>query len=158
MSTSVSPLLDPPTLFPNTVEAYDANSGSQRNRLYWRLCTGSESGAFTLSLQSAQSTRHSAVLMVFRGLNTTTPIDAFSRFDETVAGLTHNAPAVTLVTANCGILVLEAERASDGTTAITPPTGFTSNQFDTDTQAMGAGGTFTAAATDNLATVRSAGT
>src|SRR5215207_8035275 len=141
-----------------TLEAghpYDANSGSQRTYFYTKICTGSESGSVICSTSDAASTRQSAVLFVFRGLDTSAAY-IWTRFDETVSGLTHDAPAITLPVANCGILTMYGERGTDTTTAVPAPTGFTSNLRSSGAGATGAGGNITAAATDDLVTVRSA--
>jgi len=155
MSTSVVPTPAPPTGF-TLIETYDANSGSQRNYLYYKVCSGSESGTLTLTLDL--STRQSACLWVGRGFHATTPIDGFSKFDETAAGTTHDAPSYTLINADCGILTLVGERGSSGTNDYTPPSGFDQNHIDSLALAFGTGGTISAIASDDLNQPRAAST
>ena len=134
------------------IDDYTANSGTHETSLFYRICNGSESGA--LSLVDGSANQQSACLWVGRGFHPTNPIDGFSRFDETVSQTTHDCPSYTLVAANCGILVCVSERNTNGTNDWTPPTGFDSNELDTQALAFGTGGTCTAVASDDLNTAR----
>jgi len=137
------------------VAEHNGGSGSLRSRLYYRVCTGSESGSITLT--HADINRQSAVLAVYRGAHPTSPIDAWADRDEDTATDVHACPQVTTGHADCVIVTAVGERVTGGTTDYTPPTGYT-ERADTDALASGTGGTITALADDGLATSRPSGT
>lgn len=137
------------------VAEHTGGSGSLRSRLYYRVCTGSESGSITLT--HADINRQSAVLAVYRGAHPTSPIDAWADRDEDAATDVHACPQVTTGHADCVIVTAVGERVTGGTTDYTPPTGYT-ERADTDALASGTGGTITALADDGLATSRPSGT
>ncbi|MGI5169877.1 hypothetical protein ACQEU3_46730 [Spirillospora sp. CA-253888] len=136
-------------------ESLDGDSGSMRMRFQSAILTGSETG--TLTLTGDTSNRMSAVMAVYRGAHPTSPIDTWATRDEGVAGITHACPQVVTGFADCVIVTAAGERATSGTTGWTAPTGYT-ERADSDSAAVGTGGTICALADDGLATSRSAGT
>lgn len=136
------------------VQAYTAGSGSQETRFYRKTCTGSED-ATSITLTMAAANKHSAVMVVYRGVSTSAPINAHAPFDETVTGTTHACPARTPSVAGCVAVVAIAERFSSGTSNYVPPAGYTERQ-DTGTEG-GGGATTIACADDGLATAHASG-
>jgi hypothetical protein len=137
---------DPPTGF-TTIGNSDGNGGtSPRTRVFRKVCTGSETGNVTVSLDSAA--RHAAVLAVYRGVNPTTPEDVAVAVDNThVVSPTHNPPPITGSTDGFAVLCSIHERVSSGDTGWTPPSGFT-ERGDTGSGGTGSGGSITAVADD----------
>lgn len=136
------------------VESFVASSGSQTVRLYRKTCTGSEDGS-SISLVMGSANKHSAGLVVYRGVSTTAPINQQDQRDETVAGTTHACPAQTPTVAGCVPVVAISERFSSGTTNYVPPAGYT-ERADSGTEG-GGGATTLAIADDGLATAHAAG-
>lgn len=154
MSTTVTPTT--PTDF-TLVTNNDGGAGSLRTYIYRKVCTGSEDGTdvgCTVSL----ATRQSACIVVWRGVNTTTPVDGTPSFDGThTTGTTHDNPAYTPSVSGCAIVTSIHERATNVDTAWTPPTDYT-ERADTLTEATGSGGTITAVADDGLLVSNPSGT
>lgn len=131
--------------------------GASRYRVMWRLCDGTESGNLSLTNSTATVNRQSAVLVVYRGLDATAPIDVVASRNETSAGTTHASPSVTTGVANAVIWAGVGERSTSGTNGWTAPSGYT-ERADSVTAATGSGGTIVAGADDGLATIRASGT
>lgn len=123
-----------------------------RMRVLGRVCTGSESGSITLTVDVGN--RMSACLVIWRGLHATLPADAWSWRDETVSQSSHPCPAVTPNYSGGVVLSAVGERVAPGTSNWT--TAYT-ERADTLTLAAGAGGTITAVADDGLAGTPTAG-
>ncbi|OLT24424.1 hypothetical protein BJF79_13865 [Actinomadura sp. CNU-125] len=130
------------------------SGGTQEGRIYYRVCTGSESSP--LALTQSVINKQTAIIVVYRGVSTTTPIDAWASRQETVAGTTHANPQVTTVAANAPATTFIMERFTDSSPNYTPPTGYTERANPT--PAGGGGSTSAAAADDGLAVARGAGT
>lgn len=123
--------------------------------VWWRTLDGTEGGSVAITLDAAS--RNSAIIVVYRNVHSTSPIDAIA-VDTTHTGetTTHNNPPVTTVNSNSVIVTSIHERASSVDTDWTSPTGYTERQ-DTQTLATGNGGSITAVA-DNGPTPVSSGT
>src|SRR4051812_26339641 len=74
MQNTVTPTIPSGWTVPTGGSA-DTTTGSGRMRIMWHACTGSETGAISLTNGTATANRQSAVLLVYRGVDTTTPID-----------------------------------------------------------------------------------
>lgn len=154
MSTTVTPTT--PTDF-TLVTNNDGGAGSLRIYIYRKVCTGSEGGT-NVGCTVTAATRQSAAIVVYRGVDTTTPVDGTPSFDGTHAtGTTHDNPAYTPSVSGCAIVTSIHERATNVDTAWTPPTDYT-ERADTLTEATGSGGTITAVADDGLLVSNPSGT
>jgi hypothetical protein len=154
MSTTSTPTAGSPTGFTQHTTLDGASGGSLRVYLYRKICAGTESGTLSCAV-STGATRQSACLVVYRGLDTTTPIDAIAvDANHTGETTTHNNPQVTGATTGAAIACSIHERATSGDTNWTAPTGYT-ERADTLTLATGTGGTITAVA--DLFTAQTAG-
>lgn len=130
------------------VATADNTGPSMRTRILRKVLTGSETGSQALT--TLTQNRQSACLVIYRGVDTTTPEDSSPSVDNThTAGTTHNNPAETTVAAGCVILTSIHERASPtvNDTAWTAPSGYT-ERADTLALATGSGGTICAVADD----------
>lgn len=155
MSITVSPSAAPTgfSLYTNN----DRTGGTNpRSYVYRRTLSAADSGT-NVALNITALTRQSATMVIYRGLDTSAPINAFSFRSETISGSTHACPAVTPTAADCSIATAISERISSGTTDYTPPSGYT-DRADTLLLANGSGGTITAFADDGLVTTRNSGT
>lgn len=140
------------------INSTDGDTGASRMRLYYRVCTGAETG--DVSLVHSAADRQCAVMAIYRGCDPVTPINLTTGWavrDESASGTTHACPQVTTDVADCVVLTAIGERASSGTTGWTAPPGYT-ERADSDGLATGTGGTSCALADDGLATSRPAGT
>lgn len=113
---------------------------------YRRVCDGTETG--NISMSNAGTNRQSATLVIYPGIDGTTPIDVIASRVETTAGTTHAAPSVTVPSGGDVILTAVAERANSGTNNWTAGSGYLERE-DTTTLATGTGGTSTAIAEEN---------
>lgn len=89
----------------------------------WRVYTkkaASESGNYTCTHSSATT---QAMMLVYRGVDTTTPMDVTATTNTGVSSTTTTATGLTTVTA--GAMLVMMERSWSGSTAQTPPTGMT---------------------------------
>lgn len=136
-----------------TLKQATDSSGNVESRFLVRVCDGSESGSITLTVATAN--KIGGVLAVYRGVDNTTPVDAFASRVETTAGTTHACPTITTVAANAVTLTAISERGSNSTTSFTPGSGYT--LVATATSSL-TGMTTTAVADDGLASGRAAGT
>lgn len=137
-----------PTGFTQIAQTDGPGATNPRTYLYRKVCDGTESGNLSLDL-STGVTRQSAVLAVYRGVNTTTPEDVAIAVDNSHAQQqTHNAPSITNATQDAVVVIAIHERVTTVDTAFTPPAGYT-ERGDTLTLATGTGGSITAVA-DNL--------
>lgn len=135
----------------NTV---NSNSGSLTSAVYYKVCTGSETGS--LSITASGANRQSVVLAVFRGIDTSNPIGTSAIFNETVAGTTHAAPSITTVSVDPVVLTTYQERATTGTNDAVPGSGYT-DRGDTLALATGSGGSIAAIAQENPLISRASG-
>ena len=142
---------DPPQF---TLLGSDTSGGTQESRIYYRVCTGSESSPLVLT-QSAEN-KQTAIIVAYRGVSTTNPIDAWASREETVSGTTHANPSVTTVAVDAPAVALVHERASNSSTDYLPPSGYVERANPTPT--TGGGATSAAAADDGLSVSRPAGT
>jgi hypothetical protein len=128
---------------------------NQTNRIYGRVCDGSESGNITLTSNAAQ--RHSAAMAIWRGAHKLSPVQAgdFVRTSGTVSATTHAPGGQAIPVSDCAVATIVSERASSASTAYTPPSGYTLRQSGGLT---GNGSTIVAIADDGLATDRGSGT
>lgn len=131
-----------------------SNSGSHEGRLYYRVLSGSESGTWTFT-QSAIN-KQTAVMEVYRGVDTSAPISDWDLYDETLTSTSHACPQVTTVTADEAIIAAIMERFTGSSTNYTAPTGYTKRQQPT--PVGGGGSTSLAVADDGFAVSRAAGT
>lgn len=129
-------------------------NGSLQVKLALRVCDGTETGAITLS--SSGFNRQSAVLAIYRGLDTARPLASYTYRLESVSGATHACPAVTPPEADAVIVTGIGERGSTATSGWTPPAGYT-ERGDSGSLGRGSGGTITGIADDGLATARKGG-
>ena len=132
----------------------EVSGGTQEGRVYYRVCTGSE--VSPLALTQSTVNKQTALLVVYRGVHQSFPIDAWDSRAETVTGTTHACPSVTTVNANTAALAFVQERAADSTVNYLPPSGYTERANPT--PVGGGGSTSAAAADDGLAVARPAGT
>lgn len=133
----------------------DGGSGSMTGALYYKVLTGSETGA--LNLVCDATNKQTAVLLVYRGVDSATPIGGTVVVDTShVAGTTHNNPAYTLAVANEAVITSIHERESTNTdTLFTAPASYT-KRGDTAGATTGSGATITAVADDGLGVARAA--
>lgn len=135
----------------------DNTTGSVRSYIYKKFCTGSEDGT-ELALINDAANRQCGCLVVYRGVNLTTPIDGTPSVDNThTTGTTHNHPAYTPNVDGCYILGSIHERATNIDTNFSIAGGY-AERSDTTNLATGSGGTITTVADDGLATFHPAGT
>lgn len=144
---------DPPTGWVQ-VSTNTGTVGSIVAKVFRRVLTGDDTGP---SVTMDGATRQSAALIVYRGLDITTPEDTVGVDTTHTVGTTHNAPTVATVAANCVIVTSIHERATAIDTDFTPGAGYT-ERGDTLTLAAGTNGTQTAVADNGLALVSAAGT
>lgn len=125
---------------------------NQTNKIYGRVCDGTETGAITLNSGTPQ--RHCAGLVVYRGTHKSVPVQAtdFSHTGGTVATTTHAPTGQATPVSDCAIITLISERASPVSTAYTQPSGFTLRQSATGL--AGNGSTIVSIADDGLVTDR----
>lgn len=136
------------------VEAFVADSGTHESRLYRKTAVGNED-ATSITLTMGSANKHSACLLVYRGVSTSSPINTHDAVDSNTGTGTHTCPQVTPSVANCAIVVAYSERLSDGTQNITQPTSYTKREQITSQN--GGGATFLSTADDGLAVSRSGG-
>lgn len=98
----------------------DVLSGASVAAVFYKVLGSSETSP-TVSVSGTQWVDVSMV--VFRGVDNTTPIDATTTYAE-LGGTAPNHPDITTVTANAG-LALYTYNANQGSTGYTVPTGFT---------------------------------
>ncbi|MFD0902323.1 hypothetical protein [Actinomadura sediminis] len=133
----------------------EVSGGTQESRVYYRVCDGiNETGS--LSLTQSTINKQTAIIVVYRGVHQSLPIDAWDSRAETVTGTTHANPSVTTVNANTAALAIIQERATDSSPNYTPPSGYTERANPT--PVGGGGSTSAAIADDGLAVARAAGT
>lgn len=133
----------------------DTGTTGLGSKLYVRTCDGTESG--TLQCDADNFNRMSVCLGVWSDIDPLNPIDAYALRDEPSSISSHDCPSITTGVDDAAIIVGVSERASSGTTAWTPPFGYTERE-DTLTLATGSGGTITGIADDGLSVSRLAGT
>ena len=130
----------------------DGATGSMRTYLYRKTLAGTESGTLACTLDV--SNRQSVCLVIYRGVDTTTPVDGTAVQTTGISGLTHTNPALAPTVANCVIVASIHERASSIDTGFAEPAGYL-KRADTDHGlAWGSGGTVTTVADDGLAAGR----
>ena len=103
--------------------AADQDDGSERLSVWVKNCSGSESGDMIFSLSGGS--RGSVHLVVIRGVGT---LEAVVSNADTGTDANHTAPTLSsgsIVTANGVVIVVGGERVSTGSTASTPPSGYT---------------------------------
>lgn len=132
-----------------------STTGSCATRLFYKICTGSETG--NISLVNGVANRQSAVLGIYRNAHKSAPIVSgdWTATAESVAGTSHASPTETLNVADCGVLTFIGERATTGSTTYSH-SAFT-KRVDSGTDATGAGGTIVGLADDGMATNRANG-
>jgi hypothetical protein len=116
-------------------------------RVYYRVCNGSESGSVNLNVAGTAG-KQQGILVVYRGVDTTTPINA----SNSIASL--DPPAVTTTVADTTIIISTSVRSSTLAT-FTVPAGYTFRGGDKDLGTTG-GGASTLGVADSI-TTRSAG-
>lgn len=132
-------------------------NGSNAAGLYAKICNGSESGTFSMSLGAVQS-RQAAALAVYRHTHKSAPFqpsDLTAALEVSPTKLSHVPASGTLGVSDCGVVLFIAERASPPSTGFTPPSGYTLRQG---VALTGTGASAVAVADDGLATNRKAGT
>lgn len=144
-----------PTGWTPAAAAIVSAQGSLRTRVYSRVCTGSESGNISGVMNGTN--RQTFSVVVYRGVDNTSPVNAITfRNEGSTAVTSHACPAVTPAAAGCFIVSMVGERLSTGSTGYST-SGYT-KRVDSDSLALGSGGTITAIADDGLATSNSSGT
>jgi hypothetical protein len=135
----------------------DTTSGSGTGALYRKTLTGSETGSLSLICDAIN--KQTAVLLVYRGVDPTTPIGGTVVFDNThVAGTTHNNPTYTTAVVDEAVITTIHERESTNIdTLFTAPTDYT-KRGDTINTTSGTGATTCAVADDGLGVSRAAST
>ena len=98
-------------------------------RVYWKVCTGSESGSIDLNVAGTAG-KQQAVLTIYRGVD----VSGASPIHQSASLASTDPPAVTTTVADCAILTSLSSR--DGTVDVyTPPSGYSAlggaNQFGT---------------------------
>ncbi|SEG45033.1 hypothetical protein SAMN04489712_105283 [Thermomonospora echinospora] len=127
------------------LDAVTADSGNHASRVYWRPCDGSESGTITLTHDTLN--KQSAVLIVWSGVDTATPIDAYAVRDENTAGTSHASPSASATMAGVVAVAMVSERVTDSTPSYTAPAGYTIRAQPTP---IGLGGSVSLAMADLL--------
>lgn len=137
------------------VDSQNSTNGAMRTRIYRRVCTGSESGSISGTMNGAN--RQCFSVVVLRGVNTTSPVNASAFRHETVTNTSHVCPNVTPTVAGCMIVTMIGERSSTGSTTISTPggSGYTV-RVHSGTAAAGSGGTICGIADDGFSTPHSA--
>jgi len=130
-------------------------NNSHGSRVISKVCTGSESGTFTLT--TSGSNRQSAVLLVYRGVDPTTPIDDIDNFVQSSSTTSHACTGIVTTVPDAVVVTTAAERVNNASANWTQPSGYT-ERIDTLLLAQGTGGTDVAGADDGLASGRAAGT
>jgi hypothetical protein len=143
----------------NFLASQNSNTGSATTRLFSKVCTGSESGTF--SLANGVANRQGACLAIYRGTHKSAPIISgdWTSVAETVGGTTHASPPETLNVADCAALTFIGERAtlSTGGSSTYSHASFT-NRLTTNGLSTGTGGVILSMADDGLTTDRKSGT
>jgi hypothetical protein len=120
-----------------------------RTKVWRRVVVSGDAGA-TITMSWTSSAKGGLMLVAYRGVHTTTPINASATEAETGTDTTHNAPGVTPSVANCWIAEYVAQRSGVCTT-ITAPGGRTERAE----QLGGGSGTVCQIAADSNAAVTS---
>ena len=124
------------------VEVGTQTTSTDACRVYRMVCNGSESGSVSLSVGAAS--KQQAILVVYRGVDTSTPIDA------SASAASMSSPAVTATVADTTIIVSTSVRSSTLGT-FTVPTGYTFRGGDKDLGTTG-GGASTLGVCDSITT------
>jgi len=99
-----------------SITTSSAGGSSPSVRLAYRVCDGSETG--TLSCPTNSSTSHGQLLL-FRGVDTTSPVVGSDVFGSATATTAYTIPSIASVT---GAAVVYAGAGNNSTGAFTPPT------------------------------------
>lgn len=130
--------------------------GGLRTKIYSKVLVGTETGNVGLVMNGTN--RQTADMLIYRGCDQTTPVNALTSHNEGSTAVTsHVCPAVTPTVAGCSIVTLIGERQSTGTTSWTVPSGYT-GRADSGSAGSGSAGTSTAVADDGLSAVNASGT
>ena len=120
------------------------DDSSCRNKIFKRICDGTESGDITLNLPLGAS-RQTACLTVWRGAS---DVDQQASAVRVGAGTTTDCPSITTGVADALVLIFYADRVTS-TVVTTPPSGYTvRSEFSTG----GSAGTTTQIASDTTLT------
>jgi hypothetical protein len=150
---ATAPTTDPPSGWTTLASVTGTGATNPGTKVFRQVYTSAVTASVTLTLPG--SARQAACLVVYRGLNTTTPEDVTIASDNThAAQTTHNPPPVTPATTGACILTAILERTSSGDTAWTAPSGY-AKRGDTGTQGTGTAGDIAAVA--DLLTQQTAG-
>ncbi|MCA3574828.1 MAG: hypothetical protein IOC86_13015 [Aestuariivirga sp.] len=103
--------LAPAVLFDDTVN----------HEVFWKLMPGTPDTSITLPLASS-SVEQSAIAMVFRGVDPTTPFDATRVTASSTTTATPNPAQITTVTNNAVVVVMASSNSEDA--VVTSPSGY----------------------------------
>jgi hypothetical protein len=103
--------LAPGVLFDDTVN----------HEVFWKLMPGTPDTSITLPLASS-SVEQSAIALVFRGVDLTTPFDATAVTASSTTTATPNPAQITTETNNAAVVVLASSNSGDA--AVTSPSGY----------------------------------
>src|SRR5690554_6636590 len=124
------------------LDAVVADTGSHEGRVYYRVCDGSETGTLTLTHTRPPDphiNKQSAVLRIWRGVDSDAPISDYASRDEDTSGTSHASPSVETVVDDEAIVVAIMERVTDSTANFAAPSGYT--KLDQPTPIGGGGST-----------------
>jgi hypothetical protein len=132
-----------------------SGTGSCASRFYSKVCTGSESGTF--SLVNGVANRQAACLAIYRGTHKSAPIVSgdWTSAAEGASTNPHTSPTEVLNAADSAVVTMVGERLTTGSTSYSH-SAYT-KRLDTDSLSTGTGGVICALADDGLATDRASG-
>lgn len=127
-------------------------STTMRTYAFAKVADGTEaSTTLTVSSSASSANKRYLDLVSYSGTDTTTPVQADQAFVEITAGTTHTAPSVSVSGTGAWIVEAYGDRGSPGSTAWTPPAGYSKR----DEQVGTGGGSLTTAMADTGTTVAS---
>lgn len=119
-------------------------STSLREYMFIRKAGATDaSTSVTVTWSSAVASKRNMELAAYSGVDPTTPIPDFAAAAETVSQTTHVAQTVSVTRDGSWIVEFGSDRASPGSTNLSPPAGFTERDQQNST---GGGGTTTSVA------------
>lgn len=95
--------------------------------LWYKVATSASETSPTFEINASNA--HTVVIHVFRGVDTTTPIDVTTTTNGGQNNTTAAAPAITTATNNAAVVVFGGQ-SHDDLTAYGAPSGYTAGEFD----------------------------
>lgn len=132
-------------------------NGTGELRCVYKVCTGSESGTITVSDDAGTQDKVTASLAVYRGVSTTSPINAFQTLPGNTLGTSLPCPAATSTAAGVMAVTVLGSRVTTGPTSLTSASPFTSRTF-APSPAFTGGGSSAVGLADNLTPYGASGT